>query len=463
MNRKLQLAILLVVFVGNYVLADVGESAGNEILNSNPGAKAMGLGGAFVGLADSLSAVQTNPAGLSYLTNPEILTFYKQGLFETQYAFFGFAKPFPFWPGTFACSVATLQDEDIDLNFTNPDGSFKETKTVKAGCDYLATLSYSQLIGKEVSVGINAKFLQSTLAEQYKATAYAGDIGFLLRPFDDRICFGFAARNFGTGLRYMKKEDSLQREYICGMAVRLFETNLNKLSFMGDYVKNEVNRFNLGFEYSFQKKIALRIGYRIGYDIGAFTAGFGLYFGGMGIDYAFVDRGEFDDSHIVSVNMKFGPASYYHTGENYFNRKMFERAINEWSKVSEGNPDYKKAHDGMNAARRAKEEVKGLPVKEKLKKEEQGIEDIDEEIRRLEQELFKKEEPVKELKEKKKKSLSPEDTKKLKSKHFNTATQLYKQEKYKEAITEWEKVLELDPGHKISLQKIEKAKEKLKK
>lgn len=351
MNRKLQLVILLVLFAVNSVLADVGESAGNEILNSNPGARAMGFGGAFAGLADSLSAIQTNPAGLSYLTNSEILTSYNQGLFETQYAFFGFAKPCRSRPGAFACSVETLQDEDIELNFTNPDSSFKETKTVKAGCDYLATLSYSQLIGKEVSVGINAKFLQSTLVEQYKATAYAGDIGFLIRPVGDRIRFGIAARNFGTGLKYLEKEDSLQREYICGMSVRLFETDLNKLSFMGDYVKNETNRFNLGFEYLFQKKFAVRAGYRIGYDIGAFTAGVGFNFGGMGIDYAFVDRGVFDDTHIVSVSMKFGQVSHYHTGKNYFDRKMFERAINEWSKVPEENPDYKKIDAGMSVAR----------------------------------------------------------------------------------------------------------------
>jgi len=354
MIRKLQALtlILAILFNINYIFADVGESAGNQILNSNLEARAMGFGGAFAGLADSLSAVRTNPAGLSYLTNPEILASYKQGLFETRYTFFGFAKPLSSHPGAFACSITTLEDENIELNFTNPDGSFKETKMVKAGRDYLATLSYSYLLGEEVSIGINLKILQSTLAEQYKATAYAGDIGFLIRPIGDRICFGLAARNFGTELKYITEKDTLQREYIYGMSFRVFETDKNKLSFIGDYIRTEKSRFNLGFEYLLQKKFALRAGYRIGYNVGNFTMGFGFNFRKISIDYAFVKQGEFSDAHIVSVRMKFGEESLYHSGENYFHRQMFRKAINEWTKVPEKSPDYKKAHEGINAARR---------------------------------------------------------------------------------------------------------------
>lgn len=39
---------------------------------SNPGARAMGMGGAFLGLSDDASAAYTNPAGLTQLVSPEI-------------------------------------------------------------------------------------------------------------------------------------------------------------------------------------------------------------------------------------------------------------------------------------------------------------------------------------------------------------------------------------------------------
>lgn len=39
---------------------------------SNPGARALGMGGAFLGLADDASAAYTNPAGLTQLVSPEV-------------------------------------------------------------------------------------------------------------------------------------------------------------------------------------------------------------------------------------------------------------------------------------------------------------------------------------------------------------------------------------------------------
>ena len=59
------------------------------------------------------------------------------------------------------------------------------------------------------------------------------------------------------------------------------------------------------------------------------------------------------------------------------------------------------------------------------------------------------------------KKLTEAEKKSLMSNHFKEANQLYQQGKYVEAIEEWEKVLELDPNHKLSKIKIEKAREQL--
>ena len=50
------------------------SSAGFQIdLNlSNPGARSLALGGAFVGLADDATAAYANPAGLTVLSDPEV-------------------------------------------------------------------------------------------------------------------------------------------------------------------------------------------------------------------------------------------------------------------------------------------------------------------------------------------------------------------------------------------------------
>ncbi len=46
-------------------------------------------------------------------------------------------------------------------------------------------------------------------------------------------------------------------------------------------------------------------------------------------------------------------------------------------------------------------------------------------------------------------------------KHYMRATRYYKKRMYKEAISEWQKVLKIDPNHKQSKELIEKAKKKM--
>ena len=70
------LALLTVLLVAGAAQAqDLGAPVGPPILRfsfSNPGARSMGLGGAFVALADDATAAFANPAGLVQIVRPEI-------------------------------------------------------------------------------------------------------------------------------------------------------------------------------------------------------------------------------------------------------------------------------------------------------------------------------------------------------------------------------------------------------
>ncbi|HUP48482.1 MAG TPA: outer membrane protein transport protein [Thermoanaerobaculia bacterium] len=50
---------------------DIESLSGLQFNFGNPGARALGMGGAFLGLADDASAVEANPAGLTILRKPE--------------------------------------------------------------------------------------------------------------------------------------------------------------------------------------------------------------------------------------------------------------------------------------------------------------------------------------------------------------------------------------------------------
>src|SRR6478609_999238 len=51
---------------------DIEALSGLQFNFGNPGARSLGMGGAFIGLADDASAAEANPAGLTILRKPEI-------------------------------------------------------------------------------------------------------------------------------------------------------------------------------------------------------------------------------------------------------------------------------------------------------------------------------------------------------------------------------------------------------
>lgn len=75
MKRQLTLAIgaaLLAASGTALAITDTETNASIPFNLSNPGARSLGMGGAFIGLADDATAAYTNPAGLTQLVTPEI-------------------------------------------------------------------------------------------------------------------------------------------------------------------------------------------------------------------------------------------------------------------------------------------------------------------------------------------------------------------------------------------------------
>src|SRR3989339_1112789 len=66
---------------------------GNPILKQGLGARPLGMGEAFVGLADDINTLQFNPAGLSNILNKEIGAMYFKGLSDTGYGNIAYAQP----------------------------------------------------------------------------------------------------------------------------------------------------------------------------------------------------------------------------------------------------------------------------------------------------------------------------------------------------------------------------------
>ena len=89
--RKILILIALVALPAAAQNTDIESLSGLQFNFGNPGARSLGMGGAFLGLADDASAAEANPAGLTILRKPEISfegrNFEEQQLFTTSGTF----------------------------------------------------------------------------------------------------------------------------------------------------------------------------------------------------------------------------------------------------------------------------------------------------------------------------------------------------------------------------------------
>ncbi|MGZ7066237.1 MAG: hypothetical protein ACXVI6_07775, partial [Candidatus Aminicenantales bacterium] len=115
------LGLFLLFSTGTTVRAQTNSeiNAGIQFNFSNPGARSLGFGGAFIGLADDATAAYTNPAGLTNLSKPEVSFEGRYFQYRTEFLDrgHGFGSPTGNGQDTVAGSV-TARSNDIKKSFS---------------------------------------------------------------------------------------------------------------------------------------------------------------------------------------------------------------------------------------------------------------------------------------------------------------------------------------------------------
>ncbi|MFA6028963.1 MAG: PorV/PorQ family protein [Elusimicrobiota bacterium] len=320
--------------------ASAGENAGvtaAPILQLNTSARAAGMGSAFTAVSDDASALLFNPAGLSLLDHRELSFDYMKGFVDQNVEHISLVSPLPL-SGLLGNGYASMggsmlfaQNGTIEVNRTNPDGSLRDSRSISAGGDFVGQLAYSERLlettlenergGRALEMnhyfGFAGKYIRSTLAEQYSASAFAGDAGYLVKIPDYRLTLGAAAQNFGSEMKFIEEGDPLPLTFRGGAAwVLPLDAYTNPpnqaLLFSGDgdwlYHEKEWHA-NLGIEYSAMRTYSARIGYQLNRDAAGLTFGFGVLWQGLRFDYAWALSEALGDVHRFSVTWRFGRVS----------------------------------------------------------------------------------------------------------------------------------------------------------
>lgn len=280
-----------------------------DFLNLSVGARAAAMGGAYAAVSEDASAAYWNPAGLAQVNKFSAVFMRAQYVEDISYQYAAYAHRLSF-DSVMAGSVLLTDIGSIDrTDMNNKDlGTFSPR-------DQVFALSYSKAIlelsdkDMDVSMGVSAKYINSTIVESAKS--YAADFGIMTYNFSDipyRLALNMS--NLGSGMKYDTESNPLPLTFKLAGSVNPFKNML----FSTDIVLPKQNKPNLllGGEVSTTPSELTRLSVRAGFNvqrmrdgISGFSAGVGAAFNAFSLDYAFVPMGELGSTHRISITFDF--------------------------------------------------------------------------------------------------------------------------------------------------------------
>ncbi len=287
--------------------AKVG-TVGGQMLKIGVGARAIGMGGAFVAVADDASAIYWNPAGVARLQDNVISVNHTTWLADISFTQAAYVFGVGFLPGRFAINTRSLyMDSQAVRTVFRPEG---EGKSFDAG-DVAVGATYARSFTDKFSAGLSLNYLQSSLAT-YSANAYTFDFGTLYDTGYRSLKIGMAIQNIGSEMKFIQDSVKMPTVFRVGMSMKLYESGNNLIITAGEFSHPPDNneRASWGMEYGFKEFFFARGGYQFKYDLETYSAGLGFKVATSlnsegRLDYAYTDMGSLPGVHRLSVDFRF--------------------------------------------------------------------------------------------------------------------------------------------------------------
>jgi len=267
-------------------------------------AQVAAMGGASVAFAGSVNALSVNPAGLGRLGTQQLTLMHDAYIEDTSFEHVAYGYPLSKADGLGA-SLDYANFGAVPLYAESAAGLSADGTAWPYGLS--ADLGYGHSIGR-VSLGVNVKFIQESLGQGSVNSTEAADLGVLWRQHKFvGLSAGAVVQNLGGQL----DGANLPTTYLGGVGYRMEVTKIQRLALAVDAAvpaaEGSAETLSLGAEYGEDSLWALRAGYRyVGNGgLGGLTAGAGLGYGMLQLDYAYVSEGEFGAANQFSLSASF--------------------------------------------------------------------------------------------------------------------------------------------------------------
>lgn len=307
-------------------------------LEISVGAPAVGMGSAFVSIANDATALHWNPAGVAGFQQVNVVVAHTSWIADTKFDFAAVAVPLSGF-GTVGFSLTSLTMGDMKVRTVDfPEGT---GEYFSAG-DLAGALSFSRQLSERFSIGISAKYIQQTIWHE-SASAFAMDIGTLFRTdLFGGMTIGASLSNFGTSMK-MNGRDA--RQFIrlnptqlgttdqiptdvefaswdlpllfqFGVSTHIYDNDTYRWTIAVDalHPNDNYESVNGGTEISYRDFLFLRAGYQslaLNQSEGGASIGVGVSSSAImdnmkvAFDYAYENMGRFEGVHVLTLSMRF--------------------------------------------------------------------------------------------------------------------------------------------------------------
>jgi len=293
--------------------ANIFEKVGTfdgQFLKIGVGARAEGMGGAFVAVADDATALFWNCAGIARIDadRSEITLNHANWPADLSFDQVGYVFHVKKIPGAFGVHARALTMQPMqETTAYQPYGT---GRTFDAGM-MTAGVTYARSFTDKFSAGITGNFIHEGLAD-LSQSSFAIDLGTLYDVGVAGMKIGMAISNIGGQIKFIDREARIPSIFRVGTSATLFKSDDQKLtgSFEFSHPPDNSERVNVGAEYAYRKFVFLRGGYNLNYDSEGVAAGVGFHFpvsvaGMADLDYAFTDMKDLGAAHRFSLRFQF--------------------------------------------------------------------------------------------------------------------------------------------------------------
>lgn len=323
----------LTCFVGVAQSAEfdnVGTS-GAQFLKLDVDARVVGLGGANAAVSRGAMSLYYNPAGIADMEESSLAFSYTDWIADITYNYLAYARPISGF-GNVGVHVALLMMDDMErTTLEQPDG----TGEMFGANSWVFGVSNAHQLTNRFSFGVTAKYIHEKISDMTSGSV-AFDVGTLYYTGFRTLRIAMSTRNFGTSTKFGGTELENTLDQDDDPLTKPVEVRLNteshplpltfRVGIAYDFEFNEDSKLmatldgyntrdqgqqgSVGFEYSWQERLAVRAGYKLETDEEGVALGGGYNFdisgfGMLGINYAWADLGRLESAHRFSASLTF--------------------------------------------------------------------------------------------------------------------------------------------------------------